>query len=97
MTKILLSIHSSELSSIDRYWHSNQIKNRSEAIRLLIRRALEQPAPAKPAPRVKYYDECPPCEGMNHTACWHGKPHPNDPAVTVQCGCSCGVLSPPVK
>lgn len=51
--------------------------------------------PARPA--TKYYDECPPCEGMNHDACWHGKPHPNDPAVTVQCGCSCGVLSPSVK
>lgn len=40
-TQILVTFPNEMVKEIENYWHKNKIKNRSEAIRVLIRKGLE--------------------------------------------------------
>ena len=40
-TQILVTFPNEMVKEIENYWHKNKVKNRSEAIRMLIRKGLE--------------------------------------------------------
>ena len=40
-TQILVTFPNEMVKEIENYWHKNKVKNRSEAIRVLIRKGLE--------------------------------------------------------